>query len=101
MGTEGKHEQAQETQSPSVGSRSRGPHDRKPDGGAAEMTEIHIEANTSKKFDISFSIAPSNHPYYLDIEMDHYNVTIYATDEYFLDLYEALKNHLQSRGRLE
>jgi len=65
------------------------------------MTEIHVEANTSKKFDISFSIAPSNHPYYLDIEMDHYNVTIYATDEYFLDLYEALRNHLQSRGRLE
>jgi hypothetical protein len=33
--------------------------------------------------------------------MDRIKVSIQATDDYFLDLYEALKNHLQSRGRLE
>jgi len=65
------------------------------------MTEITIEAFKSKKFDVSIDQPSSHYPYYLDIVMDRTTLSICATDDYFLEVYEALKNHLQSRGRLE
>ena len=65
------------------------------------MTEITIEAFQSKKFDVSIDQPTTIYPCWLDIEMDQIKVSIQAPDDYFLDLYEALKNHLQSRGRLE
>lgn len=65
------------------------------------MTEITIEVFQSKKFDVYIDRPLSRYPYYLDIVMDRTVLRICATDKDFLKIYEALRDHLQSRGRLK
>jgi len=65
------------------------------------MTEITIEANVSKKFDVSIEWPYLYTGAYLQIKIDDLNLSIEATDEQLHDLYDTLQEYLNSRGRLE
>lgn len=65
------------------------------------MTEITIEANVSKKFDVSIESPSLYTRAYLEIKIDDLNLNIEATDEQLHDLYDSLQEYLHSRGRLE
>jgi hypothetical protein len=62
------------------------------------MTELHIEGHISKKFDIL--IEPSPIPT-LCIYTDHLTLYFEAADCQLIDVYTALKEHLESRGMLD
>lgn len=65
------------------------------------MTEIIIEANVSKKFDVSIESPCLYTEAYLQIKIDDLNLSIEATEEQLHDLYDTLQEYLNRRGRIE